>query len=163
MPGVVALRPDSPPTSDCQKARRFLNSLEAQMLDLDGSRHSPTARAADRRNKAAMSALPPKADMCGATWDVRFGPKADICNAKKSVSAFRESRHSRSRLFNHLIGQIKNVLWDSKPNGLAILKLMMNSNLLGCSAGRSPGRAPLIILSTRIAAWNAVYLGARYL
>ena len=24
------------------------------------------------------SALPPKADMCGATGDVRFGPKADI-------------------------------------------------------------------------------------
>jgi hypothetical protein len=26
-----------------------------------------------------MSALPPKADMCGATRDVRFGPIADIC------------------------------------------------------------------------------------
>jgi len=26
----------------------------------------------------AMSVLPPKADMCGATRDVRFGPKADI-------------------------------------------------------------------------------------
>jgi hypothetical protein len=26
----------------------------------------------------AMSALPPKADMCGAASDVRFGPKADI-------------------------------------------------------------------------------------
>src|SRR5262245_5762527 len=26
----------------------------------------------------AMSALPPKADMCDATRDVRFGPKADI-------------------------------------------------------------------------------------
>jgi hypothetical protein len=25
-----------------------------------------------------MSALPPKADMCGATSDVRYGPKADI-------------------------------------------------------------------------------------
>jgi hypothetical protein len=25
-----------------------------------------------------MSALPPKADMCGATKDVRYGPKADI-------------------------------------------------------------------------------------
>src|SRR5262249_16475248 len=24
------------------------------------------------------SALPPKEDMCSATWDVRFGPKADI-------------------------------------------------------------------------------------
>jgi hypothetical protein len=26
----------------------------------------------------AMSALPPKADMCGARAHVRFGPKADI-------------------------------------------------------------------------------------
>jgi hypothetical protein len=26
----------------------------------------------------AMSALAPKADMCGAARDVRFGPKADI-------------------------------------------------------------------------------------
>jgi len=25
-----------------------------------------------------MSALPSKAGMCGAAWDVRFGPKADI-------------------------------------------------------------------------------------
>jgi len=25
-----------------------------------------------------MSALPPKADMCGALANVRFGPKADI-------------------------------------------------------------------------------------
>jgi hypothetical protein len=28
-----------------------------------------------------LSALPPKADMCGATRDVRFGPKADITAA----------------------------------------------------------------------------------
>src|SRR6476660_766809 len=27
---------------------------------------------------SAISALPPKADMCAATRDVRFGPKADI-------------------------------------------------------------------------------------
>jgi len=30
------------------------------------------------RSAIAMSALPPKADMCGAARDVRFGPKADI-------------------------------------------------------------------------------------
>src|SRR5262249_39238387 len=29
----------------------------------------------------AMSALPPRADMCGATRDVHFGPKADICHS----------------------------------------------------------------------------------
>jgi hypothetical protein len=32
-----------------------------------------------------MSALPLKADMCGAARDVRFGPKADICSAKGHV------------------------------------------------------------------------------
>jgi hypothetical protein len=35
-----------------------------------------------------MSALPPKADMCGAARDVRFGPKADIAG----------------ELFDHLVG-----------------------------------------------------------
>src|SRR5262249_26343875 len=30
-----------------------------------------------------MSALPPKADMCGATSDVRFGPKADMAYCPK--------------------------------------------------------------------------------
>src|SRR4030095_11457118 len=34
-----------------------------------------------------MSALPPKADMCGAARDVRYGPKADIA------------------LLNHLVGE----------------------------------------------------------
>src|SRR5262245_7572322 len=41
--------------------------------------------------QTAMSALPPRADMCGATSDVRFGPKADSCTAAKSV------------LFDHLV------------------------------------------------------------
>src|SRR5262245_2313953 len=35
-----------------------------------------------------MSALPPKADMCGAARDVRFGPKADSCSAAKKKSLF---------------------------------------------------------------------------
>ena len=32
-----------------------------------------------------MSALHPKADMCGATRDVCFGPKADLCAAQKKI------------------------------------------------------------------------------
>ena len=35
-----------------------------------------------------MSALHPKADMCGATRDVRFVPIADICDGAKSLHAF---------------------------------------------------------------------------
>ena len=35
-----------------------------------------------------MSALPPKADMCGATRDVRFVPKADSCAAAIDASDY---------------------------------------------------------------------------
>jgi hypothetical protein len=36
--------------------------------------------------QTVMSALPPKADMCSATMDVRYGPKADISEqAPKAV------------------------------------------------------------------------------
>ena len=38
-----------------------------------------------------MSALPPKADMCGATRDVRFVPIADIGSAIRSPR-----RHARA-------------------------------------------------------------------
>ena len=34
------------------------------------------------------------------------------------------------------------------PRALAVLRLMTNSNLVGCSIGSSPGFAPLRILST---------------
>ena len=36
----------------------------------------------------ALSALPPKADMCGATWDVRFVPKADMDLFKLGLKFF---------------------------------------------------------------------------
>src|SRR5215813_4141957 len=36
------------------------------------------------RSAIAMSALPPKTDICGAKRNVRFGPKADSCSATKS-------------------------------------------------------------------------------
>jgi hypothetical protein len=38
-----------------------------------------------------MSALPPKADMCGATWYVHFVPKADISGS------FRETHFTTIR------------------------------------------------------------------
>jgi hypothetical protein len=38
----------------------------------------PIATAKAEFPQTVMSALPPKADMCGAARDVRFGPQADI-------------------------------------------------------------------------------------
>jgi len=40
----------------------------------------PIATAKADLSQTVMSALPPKADMCGALADVCFGPKADIAH-----------------------------------------------------------------------------------
>jgi hypothetical protein len=39
----------------------------------------------ERALRGAMSALPLKADMCAATWDVRFGPKVDFDRGELKV------------------------------------------------------------------------------
>jgi hypothetical protein len=41
-------------------------------------RFTPNSDRESGLQQTIMSALPPKADMCGANRDVRFGPKADI-------------------------------------------------------------------------------------
>jgi hypothetical protein len=45
-----------------------------------------------RRLSVVMSALPPKADVCGATRDVCFGPKADIRRLWSAVQISRRER-----------------------------------------------------------------------
>jgi hypothetical protein len=76
-----------------------------------------------------MSALPLKADMCGATRDVRYGPKADI--------------HA-----NHSITSSAVVKSDGgivRPSVFAVFRLITNSNFAGCTTGRSAGFSPLRI------------------
>ena len=45
----------------------------------------PIATAKADMPQMVMSAFHPKADACGATSDVRYGPKADICIAIQRV------------------------------------------------------------------------------
>ncbi|MGA8177125.1 MAG: hypothetical protein WB839_20635, partial [Pseudolabrys sp.] len=40
----------------------------------------------------------PKADMCGATKDVRYGSKPDICNANRHVRFTPNSEQTSARL-----------------------------------------------------------------
>src|SRR5262249_46063738 len=47
------------------------------------------------RSAIVMSALPPKADMCGAPRDVRFGPKADIAVKLPPILFYRSSGHDQ--------------------------------------------------------------------
>jgi hypothetical protein len=68
----------------------------------------------------------PKADMCCATRDVRFGPKADIVAYSKTLSA-------RDRTASGI----------SSPICLAALRLIVSNNRSIPSTGRSMGLVPL--------------------
>src|SRR4029078_13168776 len=92
----------------------------------------------------AMSALPPKADVCGAMSHVGFGPIADI------VSSHSISSSSRERSEYGIV----------RPKALAVVRLTINSNLEGCSTGRSAGFAPLNILSMWWAARAAIAMAS---
>jgi hypothetical protein len=53
----------------------------------------------------ATSALPPKADMCGATRDVRFGPLTDSCTAaivRATIAVIANFRQQLVRAFRHV-------------------------------------------------------------
>jgi hypothetical protein len=87
-----------------------------------------------------MSALPPKADI--GTWsrNVCFVPKADIvrCGEVRRYSITSSARASR------VDGMVNS-------SALAVVRLISSSNFVGNSIGRSPGLAPLRILSTKLA------------
>jgi len=58
-----------------------------------------------------MSGLPPKADVCNATKNVRYGPKADI-------------RLKLMTLFNQLVGADEQGQRDGQAKSLPVLVLM---------------------------------------
>jgi hypothetical protein len=70
-----------------------------------------------------MSALPPKADISGCGWHVRFVPNSGHCDTHSITSSARESS---------IDGTVS-------PSALAVLRLTTNSNLVVRSIGRSAG------------------------
>src|SRR5262249_52404824 len=61
------------------------NHPMALLMPQSGRR--PQHQKQTKRQVRVMSALPPKADMCAATRDVRYGPKADSCNAARGANS----------------------------------------------------------------------------
>src|SRR5262249_33075660 len=82
-----------------------------------------------------MSALPPKADMCGATGHVCFGPIADMPFYSMTSSA-----------------RVSSVGGTTRPSALAALRLITSSYLVGACTGRSTGFSPLSMRPTYPAA-----------
>src|SRR5262245_49479814 len=64
----------------------------------------PIATAKADSRKRAMSALPPKADMCSAVVHVRFGPKADIANLFDHLvrTGDKRGRHGETKRLSSL-------------------------------------------------------------
>ena len=74
-----------------------------------------------------MSALPPKADMCGATRHVRYVPIADSCSATKGS------------LFDHLVGASEHRVRHGETKRLG--RLQINRQIvLGWRLHRQVGR-----------------------
>src|SRR5262249_30870974 len=85
------------------------------------------------------SALPLKADIRVTHRHVCLGPKADSCAAANGISHLYSITSS---------ARTSNDGGTVRPSALAVLRLMTNSNFVGCSTGRSEGLVPLSILST---------------
>ena len=63
-------------------------------------RFTPNSDRESGHQQKVMSALPPKADMCGANTDVRYGPKADIAPLF-GLKLIVEKRFRRMNGFGH--------------------------------------------------------------
>jgi hypothetical protein len=86
------------------------------------------------------SAFVRRTDSSRTSRHVRFVPIPDSCAAAKATYSISSSARNSS---------------DSgimRPIAFAVLKLTINSNLVGCSIGRSEGLAPLASRSTNSAA-----------
>src|SRR5262249_17778998 len=110
-------RNDELAPSHCLPRGSALGIVSAQPSVLEG----PMSALGQKQTYAAhqpMSALPLKADMCGATKDVRFGPKADI----RVYSITSSARVSR-------------VGGTLSSSALAVLRLITSSNFVGSCTG----------------------------
>ena len=120
----------------CQ-AKEALGVDELQAVADRGYFNSDEGQKQTSRSEISMSALPPKADIARRPLDARFVPEADIGRYSITSSAMASTPGGMVR-----------------PSAFAVLRFITNSNLVGCSIGRSDGFAPRKILSTYSAAFR---------
>src|SRR3979490_751379 len=89
------------------------------------------------------SALPRTADLDRQVRQVRLGPQSDSCTATNNAHGCNESIYSITSS-----ARASSIGGTSRPSALAVLRLITNSNLVGCSTGMSAGFVPRRTLST---------------
>ena len=77
--------------------------------------------------------------------DVRFAPESGHSTVVAGCPLWANTGHCG--LFDHLVGEGEYARWKFvSPSAFAVLRLITNSNLVGCNTGRSTGFSPLRIL-----------------
>jgi hypothetical protein len=94
--------------------------------------YTARVRSGKAHSEQILSALPLKPDIGWRGWHVRKVPITDICSAANRISYSITSSAIASSVFGMAM-----------PNALAVLRLTTNSNLVGCTTGRSAGFSPL--------------------
>jgi hypothetical protein len=101
LPPPHLLKPGPTPGFSC---RCTLIPKSKKLCVRTGASHKNQKKILQICDAKTMSALPPKADMCGATRDVRFGPKADICSAASTAYSITSPSSLASRSgFIHIL------------------------------------------------------------
>src|SRR5216683_8137165 len=99
----------------------------------------------------SMSEITPvwrQADIPLAPRDVRFQGASGHFAGSVACLQLTQSGHDGRRYSMTSSARASTVVERVRPNILAALRLITSSNLVGCSTGRSLGRAPFRILST---------------
>jgi len=88
----------------------------------------------------------PKADMCSARRHVRFTPESGHVQSKEECPLRAKSGHRRYSITS--LARASNVGGTVRPSALAVLRLITSSYLVGTCTGRSAGFSPLRMRST---------------
>jgi hypothetical protein len=128
------------PTGDTAGgARRFM--VNAAVADGNNGGTAPRRSALERKRRK----LHTDDDHAGAPYSIALfrarGEGPDRCTAEQRDKLPPSHSITSSAVASSEGGMVR-------PIAFAVLRLITNSNFVGCSTGRSPGFAPLKILST---------------
>jgi hypothetical protein len=143
---------------DQLRGKQFYSALETKIFH-SGGRATPIApnfeAGTSRSRVSRLRSCPQRvtlgkvqAEQNESATPPSSGHKGRIC--RKSASGQKKT-HAPQQSYTYSITSsalASNVGGISIPSAFAVLRLMINSNFVGCSTGRSAGFAPLSILST---------------